>query len=116
MFAASIKLKRGFLRVLCALFLFAQNVALVHAAWHASHDHGAHEEYLHDDDHSGDAPQSAGFCSFDAVLGQVLSGAPATDATFNLAAATASAAVHCSRTLTAADLLTPRSRGPPPLL
>jgi hypothetical protein len=94
--------------------LFAQSVALLHAFWHAAHDVGIAEQTAYAPEQPGqEAPESAAFCSFDAVLGQLLSAGPPTHDALAVFAAERSPLTHRSRAFTAADVPTPRSRGPP---
>jgi hypothetical protein len=112
-----LKTSRRFWWMVCAGLLFAQTVAVVHALWHASEAVNIAQGPLHaSDPQRHDAPESALFCSFHALLGQLLTAAPGAHDGPPVKAPEASAFARPSRTLTAADLLTPRSRGPPSLL
>jgi hypothetical protein len=103
--------------MVCAALLFAQTVAHVHAFWHISEDVRIAQGPVHAaDPHRNDTPESAAFCSFDALLAQLLTAAPGSQDASALHAPEALAVAQRSRTFTAADLLTPRSRGPPSFL
>jgi hypothetical protein len=100
--------------MVCAALLFAQTVALVHAFWHVSEEvRFAQSPSRASDPQHNDTPESAVFCSFDALLGQLLTPAPASHGASAADVPEAFAVAQRNRTFRAADLLTPRSRGPP---
>ena len=108
---------RRLIRVLCALMLFAQQAALTHVAAHLPVAHPAQEQQVAQEDRdTRPGSELARLCDFDAAFGQLLSGGPATHHAVFSDSAVSHAALHRSRAHTAADALTPRSRGPPVLL
>jgi len=107
---------RGLIQVLCALVLFAQQAALTHLVWHAAAEHSAQGEVEARAHDQTPAPKLAGLCTYDAAFGQVLGGAVAAVPAAAPAPAVTQAALHPHGAYTAADALTPRSRGPPVLL
>ena len=110
-------LNRGLIQVLCALVLFAQQAALTHLVWHAVGERSAQQIELAVHEHERTPAQKlAGLCAYDAAFGQVLGGAFATVPAAFADAAVAQDALHPHGAYTAADALTPRSRGPPVLL
>jgi hypothetical protein len=108
---------KGLIHVLCAFVLFAQQAALTHVVSHLPGTQPAHEQEIGQQgrDHSP-ASELASLCAFDAAFGQVLGGGPTTHHSVLSDTAVSQTALHRSRACTAADALTPRSRGPPPLL
>lgn len=109
--------RRALLQLVCALLLFAQQIALTHAIWHVSHELPAPEQHVHDRDggHSQDT-EAANLCSFDAAFGQVLGGAPITTYVFLAHAAGGASALDPQRASATQRFLAPLSRGPPSFL
>jgi len=108
---------KGLIHVLCAFVLFAQQGALTHVVWHAAAGQSAQEHgaavYEHE---RSPAPELTGLCVFDAAFGQVLGGGPASHQSAYAETTASQRALYHGRAYTAADALTPRSRGPPALL
>lgn len=117
MISFSTSVTRGLIYVLCAFVLLAQQAALTHAASHLA---GAHQlqgpEADRPDSDRSPASDLARLCELDAVFSQLLSGGPASCHTAFAAEPVSHTALHRSLAYTPADALTPRSRGPPPLL
>ena len=108
---------RALLGIVCALLLFAQHVGLTHAVWHAAHDLPHHAAAL--DQSDGDAsglPHASKLCPLDALLGQVLGAGPVSAFAFDYSAGSASAPSCAAHAVASLCALSPRSRGPPPLL
>lgn len=110
------RLARALIQVLCALVLFAQQAALTHAVWHSAAGEAAQRDDAHAYPHERAPARLAGLCAYDAVFGQVLGGAFATVAAALPNLPVTQAALHSPHASSAADVLTPRSRGPPVLL
>ena len=108
---------KGLIQLLCAFVLFAQQAALTHGVWHAAASQSAHEPHggAHGDERTP-ATELSSLCVFDAAFGQVLGGAPATHQSACAETTASQRALYHGRAYTAADALTPRSRGPPALL
>jgi hypothetical protein len=112
------RLKRALLGVICAVMLFAQHIALSHAVWHAYQQLPGQKQDASENNRPDrpSSPELSKLCAFDAAFSQVLGGAP--PATYSFAADARStetaAREHCA--FAAAELPTPRSRGPPSLL
>ena len=113
------------LHYLCILLLlFAQQVALSHAAWHAL-GHVPGDAHAHADGHSGhdgdhqhhpDEPSNgsqAHLCEFDAVFGQVLGGVPGACALPLVADLPASIASYVFNPRLGTEVVPAISRGPP---
>ena len=108
---------RGLIQVLCALVLFAQQAALTHLVWHAAAERSAQQDQVVAHGHDRTPAQKlAGLCAYDAAFGQVLGGAFAAAPAALPDTAASQAVLHPQAVFTAADALTPRSRGPPVLL
>ena len=105
---------RALLGLACALLLFAQQVGLTHAVWHAAHNVPAHTAVADHDDRS-ELPHASKLCPLDAALGQVLGAGPISGFTFDDVDRCASTTSSAARTATSLSVLTPRSRGPPAL-
>jgi hypothetical protein len=111
------RVTRLLLQLLCVFLLSAQHVALTHAIWHASHD-GVTDALPVSVNKPGESQEGelTALCVFDAVLGQVLGGAAPSEHSLTVDPAIAQAVLHYGGGCTVADLLAPRSRGPPVLL
>lgn len=121
---------RRYFPTLCVLLLlFAQQVALSHAAWHAlGHAPGAVHAHDHTDGHAGHhgdpqhhhpEPLSDGqahLCEFDAVFGQVLGGVHGVYALPLVADLPASIATCVFNPRLGSEAVPALSRGPPPRL
>ena len=109
--------KRALLQLVCALLLFAQHMGLAHAIWHAAQQRPVHEQRYSgakDRDYNGPVSRDvSSLCALDAVLGQVLGGAPLACPAFSAEKPLAQAPAHVPAACATADTLTPRSRGPP---
>jgi hypothetical protein len=99
----------------CALLLFAQQLGVSHAVWHASQQLPANAAALDDAGDLPTLPHASKLCPLDAVLGQVLGGAAVSSFTFVLADAGAQSHAAPSHTLVSTDAPVARSRGPPAL-
>jgi hypothetical protein len=113
--------KRALLPLVCALLLFAQQMGLSHAIWHATQQRPVHEQGTdsaqYDDDSSHSSRDASSLCGLDAMLGQVLGGAALAYPTFVAEKPDAHAPLHALVANLTTHTLTPRSRGPPsPLL
>jgi hypothetical protein len=111
------RLSRALNQILCAFLLFAQQAALTHAVGHALAEQSTQQRAAdaYEREHAP-APKLADLCAYDAAFGQVLGGIAATPASVVPVVAVCRTVLHRSRACTAADVLTPRSRGPPVLL
>jgi hypothetical protein len=108
---------RTIVRLLCALLLFAQQIALGHALLHAAHVSVEHVERASDDGQQDPNGQKvAGACSFDAVFGQVLGCAPGSQFLGLPIVAVPQALPNRSSPAGGIEVPTPRSRGPPAYL
>ena len=108
---------RALLGLVCALLLFAQQVGLTHAVWHAAHDVPVHASALADrDGDTSGLPHASKLCPIDAALGQVLGGGPVSAFAFDLAGRCASAPSSAAQSAASLSALSPRSRGPPAFL
>ena len=116
MLSSSPRLVRALIQVLCAFVLIAQQAALTHVVWHAAAAQSAQEHDRASEDERVPAPELASLCAFDAAFGQVLGATPAMHFADDFERNASQGALHRSRAYTAADSLTPRSRGPPVLL
>ncbi len=108
---------KGLIQLLCAFVLFAQQAALTHGVWHAAASQSAQQP--HGGSYQNErtpAPELGALCVFDAAFGQVLGGGPATHQSAYAETTASQRALYHRRAYTAADALTPRSRGPPALL
>ncbi|HET7160374.1 MAG TPA: hypothetical protein VFI62_15350 [Burkholderiales bacterium] len=105
------------LQLVCALLLFAQQMGLSHAIWHAAQQRPAHEQGAgsaqHDDHSSQGSRDASSLCELDAVLGQVLGGAALAYPPFSAEKPDAQAPLHALVVNLTTHTLTPRSRGPP---
>ena len=110
------RLARALIYALCAFLLFAQQAALTHAVSHASPGETGQQGAQALDDERTRAPEVASLCAYDAAFGQVLGAGPAGAQSVFAEGAVSHAPAAWSRASTAADALTPRSRGPPVLL
>jgi hypothetical protein len=106
------------LQLVCALLLFAQQLSLAHAVFHAYKHLPAHEQSGVQTDRPDrpHAPKLSKLCEFDAVFGQVLGGAPPTTHFLSLLGASTETAARVRCGFVAVGSLAPRSRGPPSLL
>ena len=109
-------MQRAFLRLVCALLLFAQQAGLVHAVLHAAHQGQAQERRL--DERSGESSegQLSRVCALDAALSQVLGGAPLASHSFAPAALSTEISSSACGAFVTLESPAPRSRGPPSLL
>jgi hypothetical protein len=111
------RLTRGLIYALCAFLLFAQQAALTHAVSHATANAAGSQQGADAyEDERTRAPELVSLCAFDVSFGQLLGSGPASAHAVFAAAVGAGTATEQSRTRSAADALTPRSRGPPVLL
>ena len=104
-------LKRTLLLTACAFLLLAQHVALAHAVWHALNKSPA--QYQERDGKA--APAAGNLCSFDAAIGQVLGGVPATLYVFSAEPPPFEPALTSVHVAPSVRFLAPLSRGPPAL-
>ena len=109
--------KRALLQLVCALLLFAQQMGLTHAIWHAVQQRPLHEQGAgsaqHDDHGSQGSRDASRLCALDAMLGQVLGGAGLGLPSFLAEKLHAQAPLHALVVNLTTHTLTPRSRGPP---
>jgi hypothetical protein len=104
-------LKSVFLRLACiCLLLFAQQVAVTHAAWHAHGKPPAQQE------NKGKGSFQGGLCSLHAAFSQVLGGVQATPLQHSAQDGTAERIAQRPNLCHVVEALTPLSRGPPVLL
>jgi hypothetical protein len=111
------RIRRALIGVLCAFVLLAQQAALTHVVWHAASGQSA--QYDNDGAYERQrAPASdlAALCALDAAFGQILAGGPAISPSLFVCVRDSQRTADHSRGIAAADVLTPRSRGPPVLL
>jgi hypothetical protein len=104
-------LKSVFLRLACIfLLLFAQQVAVTHAAWHAHGKSPAQQE------NKGKVSFQGGLCSLHAAFSQVLGGVQSTPAQHSVQDGIAERVAQRPGLCHIVAALTPPSRGPPVLL
>lgn len=102
--------KRRLTQFLCVfLLLFAQQVAITHAVWHAH----AHPPTQHEDQDG--ASFQGGLCGLHGALSQVLGGVQAAAPHLALARENTGAVVYPVRACIVLELHVPPSRGPPVL-
>ena len=90
------------------LLLFAQQVALAHAAWHAFDPASEHRQ------EQGDASFQGELCSLHGVFGQLLGGVQSDAPELAVAPNVAADAAHAPVLRFVLFTELPRSRGPPP--
>jgi hypothetical protein len=111
-------LARAALGFVCALLLFAQQVGLSHAVWHATQQLPQPIQAFQEAG-SGNLPSlphASKLCPLDAALGQVLGAGPIAGFTFDHSPAVAHTPSCTADHPASLHALAPRSRGPPPLL
>jgi hypothetical protein len=110
---------RATLALVCALLLFAQQVGLSHAVWHATQQLPQQVQTFQEKGGSGSLPSlphASKLCPLDAALGQVLGAGPVAGFAFDHSAAVAHTSSCVADHPASLHALAPRSRGPPPLL
>ncbi len=122
-------MRRALASAVCiVLLVIAQSGALTHALWHvlgeasahnsglthvAADDAAAHDDRLHD----GELPAGqAALCAFDLAFGQVLGAAPGGGLIALPVVSAAAAIADVPSSHLRAEALSPKSRGPPPLV
>jgi hypothetical protein len=112
------RLKRALLGVICAVMLFAQHIALSHAVWHAHQQFPGQAQDVFESDRPDrpSSPELSKLCAFDAAFSQVLGAALPATYFFTADAGCIESIAREHRSAAAADLPSPRSRGPPSLL
>ena len=110
--------RRGLILAVSALLLVAQLGAVMHAVWHAAQRAPVGDRVVRagDTTRSPTTPDVAKLCVFDAVLGQLLGGAAAATQALALHATADLLVPAAGNHLSAAEVPSPRSRGPPALL
>lgn len=109
---------RAALGLVCALLLFAQQVGLSHAVWHATQQLPQQVQTFQETG-SGQLPalpHASKLCPLDAALGQVLGAGPVSGFALDHAVVDAQAPSCAASLPVSSHGLTPRSRGPPRLL
>lgn len=106
---------RSTLGLVCALLLFAQQIGLAHAVWHATQQVPQPQSVAERSD-APKLPHASKLCPLDAALGQVLGIAGPTGFSFDVAEA--GEHTHDAAALVPASVPAPRarSRGPPAVL
>jgi hypothetical protein len=107
---------RALLKLVCALLLFAQQVGLSHAIWHAARDLPAQQQQIKEQ--RSDSPASrevSRICALDVAFAQVLGGGPLACYTFSAEKPAVHLTTHESHAFVSIEKPSPRSRGPPAL-
>ena len=109
---------RAALGFVCALLLFAQQVGLSHAVWHATQQLPQHVTAFQQTGSGGvpALPHASKLCPLDAALGQVLGAGPVSGFTFTPTDAGPQSSVCARAPFASLHALSPRSRGPPALV
>jgi len=106
---------RAVLGLVCALLLFAQQIGLAHAVWHATQQ-VPQQQAAGEKTDAPKLPHASKLCPLDAALGQVLGMAGPTCFSFALPQADAHKHACAALVSVSVDAPSPRSRGPPALL
>lgn len=100
--------KSWFTHFTCVLLLlFAQQVGVTHAVWHAGEHAPAHQK--------DDASFQAELCGLDGAFNQVLGGVQAAEVRHAIPLAVGGTVAHRDSTVVVPELHVPLSRGPPTL-